>query len=136
MDNILYLQKMKQFFIRQGKKNVMEKTFREYLLNRAKSKKADLNKLLNDSIMNSVPYVKLKTRRKGKRFLYKVGFVEQEEGLNKALLAFAKNLNESKGVKFSVSFEKELENLSSGKSSIMVKRDEIHRLALENAPYA
>jgi ribosomal protein S7 len=136
MDNILYLQKMKQFFLRQGKKNVMEKLFKEYLLNRAQTKKDDLNKILLDSFMNSVPHVKLKTRRKGKKVMYKVGFVEKEDGMRKALLSFSKNLNENRSVKFANSLEKELENLSSGKSSIMAKRNEIHRIALENAPYS
>jgi ribosomal protein S7 len=89
MDNILYLQKMKQFFLRQGKKNVMEKLFKEYLINRAQVKKDDLNKTLLDAFMNSVPYVKLKTRRKGKKVLYKVGFVEKDDGMRKALLAFS-----------------------------------------------
>jgi hypothetical protein len=35
-----------------------------------------------------------------------------------------------------MSLEKELENLSLGKSEIMAKRNEIHRLALENTPYS
>lgn len=136
MDNILYLQKMKQFFLRQGKKNVMEKLFKEYLINRAQVKKDDLNKTLLDAFMNSVPYVKLKTRRKGKKVLYKVGFVEKDDGMRKALLAFSTSWSKNKGTKFSMSLEKELENLSLGKSEIMAKRNEIHRLALENTPYS
>lgn len=136
MDQILYLQKMKQFFIRKGKKSTLEKLFRTFLFNKCASKKNDINKIIQDAAMNSMPYVKLKTRRKGKRVLYKVSYLEQKDSMRKGLLAFSKNLNDNRNIKFLNSLDKELDNLSSGKSVIMTKRDELHRLALENAPYS
>lgn len=114
----------------------MEKLFRIFLMNWALVKKEDLKKILFEANLNSVPHVKLRTRRKGKRVLYKVNFLEKEESLQKGLLAFSKNLKENKGVNFLNSLEKELENLSLGKSALITKRDEIHRLALENAPFS
>jgi ribosomal protein S7 len=136
MDQILYLQKMKQFFVKKGKKSIVEKLFRTFLFKNSINKKSDINKMLIDASMNSMPYIKLKTRRRGKKMLYKVNYLEKEDSLRKGLLAFSKNLNENKNINFLNSFEKELENLSIGKSVIMSKRDEIHRLALENAPYS
>ncbi len=134
MDNILYFQKMRQFFVRKGKKSRIESNFKEYLIQRAVIKKDDLNILLSNAFLNSVPYIKLKTRRRGKRVRYKVDFLEKKRGMSKALLAFSKNI--SKEGPFSKNFEKELENLSSGKSQIMVKRNEMHRVALKNVPYS
>jgi len=135
MDNILYLQKMKQFFVRKGKKNVIEKAFRTFLINRALTNKDNLNHILRESILNSVPYVKLRSRRKGTRVNYKIGFLEKEDAMQKGLLAFSKKLHDSKSGNFLHSLEQELISLSSGKSSIMAKRDEIHIAALENAPH-
>jgi hypothetical protein len=37
---------------------------------------------------------------------------------------------------FLISFDKEIENLSAGRSQVMVKRDEIHQLAFAKAPYS
>lgn len=135
-NNLVYLQKMKQFFISNGKKNVLENVFRTFLMNWAVSNKGDLTQILNDAKLNSLPYIKLRTRRKGKRAVYKIGFLEKEESLRKGLLAFSKNFKENKGTNFTITLEKELGNLSSGKSSIINKRDELHRIALENAPFS
>jgi hypothetical protein len=135
MNNILYFQKMRQFFVRKGKKNVIENVLKGYLIKRAINKPSDLNNLLSNAYANSVSYVKLKTRRRGKRVRYKVGFLEKKDGMRKALLSFSKNMFGNKGVNFAVSFEKELDNLSTGKSSIMLQRNALHEIALKNVPY-
>lgn len=137
MNNILYFQKMRQFFVRKGKKSTLESIFKAYLIQRGMSKKNDLPLLLSNAFFNSVPYIKLKTRRRGKRIRYKVGFLEKDKGMNQALLSFSKNMsdNKHKGGYFAKNFEKELENLSSKKSPIMLKRNELHRMALKYAPY-
>ena len=136
MEQVLYLQKMKQFFIRKGKKSVMEKSFRTFLVNKIILKKENLNTYIQNAVMNSLPYVKLKMRRRGKRFLYKVNYLEKNESVRKGLLAFSKNLNEHKNINFLTSLTKELDTLSQGKNVITNKRDELHKLALENAPYS
>lgn len=136
MDTIAYLQQMKQFFIKKGNKTVMEKLFHTFLMNRAQSKKGNLTKTLSDSMLNSMPHIRLRTRRRGKRTLYRVNFMQNEESVRKALLAFSKNLNENKNPKFLISLEKELEVLGGGKSIITTKRDALHRLAIENIPYS
>lgn len=135
MNNILYFQKMRQFFVRKGKKNVLENVFKNYLITRAAIKPTNFTTLLGNAYANSVSYVKLKTRRRGKRIKYKVGFLEKKDGMRKALLAFSKNMNVNKGNKFSNIFEKELDNLSSGKSTIMSQRNTLHEIALKNVPY-
>jgi len=136
MNSIVYFQRMKQFFIKEGKKNAMEKIFRTFLMNRATSKKENLTKILYKAQCNSTPHVRLRTRRRGRRILYKVTYIEEEKRLKKALLSFSKNLKENKNPKFLISLEKDLETLSSGKSSITTKRDEFHRLALKHTPYS
>lgn len=136
MYSIKYLQKMKQSFIKKGKKAVMEKLFHNFLIKRVESKKKGLKKILLNARRNSTPYVKLRTRKRGRRTLYRVTFLEKEAGLRKALLAFSKNLNEHKDPKFLITLEKDLEFLSSGKSSITAKRNEFHKTALRYTPYA
>lgn len=135
MDNILYLQKMKQFFIRKGKKNVLEKLFQTFLLNRAITSKDTVNNLLRESTLNSVPYIKLRSRRKGARVMHKISFLEKEESMHKGLLAFSKKIQEVKSGNFSRALEQELNNLSLGKSSIMAKRDELHAIAFDAVPH-
>lgn len=135
MDNILYLQKMKQFFIRRGKKNVLEKLFQTFLLNHAVTTKDTVNNLLRESTLNSVPYIKLRSRRKGARVMHKISFLEKEESMRKGLLAFAKKLQDTKSGNFLRALEQELNNLSLGKSVIMTKRDELHATALDAVPH-
>lgn len=114
----------------------MEKIFHTFLMDRAHSKKRKLNKILLRAMYNSRPNIKLRTRRRGRRTLYKVTYIEEKESVKKALLAFSKSLNENKNPKFLISLEKELLILSSGKSPITIKRDVLHRTALENMPYS
>jgi ribosomal protein S7 len=135
MNNLLYFQKMRQFFVRKGKKNVLENVFKNYLINCATVKPTNLTNLLGNAYANSVSYIKLKTRRRGKRIKYKVGFLEKKDGMRKALLAFSKTMNVNKGNNFANVFEKELENLSSGKSTVMAQRNAMHEIALKNVPY-
>lgn len=136
MDSILYVQNMKQFFIRNGKKNVMEKNFQTFLMERARSNKEEISSILTESILNSVPYIKLRSRRKGARVLHKIGFLEKEESMRKGLLAFSKKLSDANNGNFLRALDQELLSLSTGKSTIMTKRDELHKIALENMPFS
>lgn len=136
MDSILYVQKMKQFIIRKGKKNVIENRFEKFLTERAIANKGNFSQILIGSILNSVPYIKLRSRRKGTRFLHKIGFLEKEESMRKGLLAFSKKLTDINNGNFLRALDQELISLSTGKSTIMTKRDELHKTAVDNMPFS
>lgn len=65
-NSIDYFHKMKQFFVRKGKKETVEKLFYRFLLNRAKAKKKSMVSILHNCIMNGTPFLRLKSRRRGK----------------------------------------------------------------------
>lgn len=136
MDSIIYLQKMKQFCIRRGKKNVVENLFSTFLMRRATSNKENINNLLLETMLNSVPYIKLRSRRKGTRVLHKIGFLEKEDSMRKGLLAFTKKVSAVNSGNFLRALDQELISLSTGKNSIMASRDELHKTALENMPFS
>lgn len=136
MDSIIYLQKMKQFFIRQGKKNIMENLFQTFLMRRAIINKENINNLLLETMLNSVPYIKLRSRRKGTRVLHKIGFLEKDESMRSGLLAFSKKLSDVNNGNFLRALDQEFLSLSAGKNTIMTKRDELHKTAIENMPFS
>ena len=137
--NNLYLNNLKQFFLKQGKKSTLEHLFKEYMINPPIKKLNNWNKKTNLKFIrceqNSTPYIKLAMRKRGKRVKYRITYLEKNRQLKKAILPFAKLVKERKINSFIFSFDKEIENLSSGKSNIMNKRDEMHQLAFAKAPY-
>lgn len=108
---------------------------RDFLVNRAALPKESMDVTLKNCILNSTPYVRLKTKRKGKKIKYKIGFIEKEKAERKALSVLSKNFKEGSSEKFVVALEKELDSLATGKNSITEKRDEIHKQALLNSPF-
>ena len=136
----VYLNNLKQFFIKQGKKSALENLFKEYMINPPIKKVVGWNKKTYSKLLkceqNSTPYVKLSLRKRGKRIKYKITYLEKKRQLKKAILPFAKLVKERKMNSFLISFDKEIENLSNGKSSVMLKRDETHQLAFAKAPYS
>jgi len=133
---ITYFHNLKQYFLSGGKKETMEKLFHKMLLKRASENKIPMVSLLNNCILNSTPYVQLKTRKRGKRVIYKVNFMEHSRGEKKSLSSLSQVLRKQKSGNFSTKLNSEIESLAFGKSSIMAKRDELHRLALQNTPYS
>ena len=51
-DNLLYFQEMKQFFIKQGKKETIENYFRKFLFFRAKGNKTNFYDVLTKAVLN------------------------------------------------------------------------------------
>lgn len=135
MNSIGFFQNMKQFFIKKGKKHSVESLFKSLLILRAKNNKKETKALLSNCMLNASPFVALKMRKRGKRTTYKVNFLDEKKGERKALIAFSKATSSKFSGRFAPVLEKELEDLANGKSPISTKRDEIHRIALENAPY-
>ena len=74
-----YYNKLQQFLIYKGKKSKTETIFRNLLVTRAKKNKSAFISELERCKYNETPYVRLKTRRKGrgKRVLYRVTFLEK-----------------------------------------------------------
>jgi len=134
-DNLLYFQEMKQFFIKQGKKETIENYFRKFLFFRAKGNKTNFYDVLTKAVLNSTPFVKLKSKKRRKFTIHKVHPIEQTWARRKALGAFAKVVKNQKVKNFGLSLDKEFELLYSGKSIVQAKRDEYHRTALKAAPF-
>jgi ribosomal protein S7 len=129
-----YLQRMQLFFLKRGKKASLESLLRSWLVRRARQGKTSVYSLLHNCILYGTPFVSLKTRRRGKRVFYKVGYMERERGERKSLGALRQTLKDQNYERFTDALEKEIESLASGKSRIVEKRDELHRLALEASP--
>jgi ribosomal protein S7 len=129
-----YMQRMQLFFLKRGKKATLESSLRDWLVSRARQGKTSVYSLLHNCILHGTPFISLKTRRRGKRVFYKVGYMERERGERKSLGALRQSLKDQSYERFTQALEKEIESLASGKSRIVEKRDELHRLALEAAP--
>lgn len=127
---------MQQFFIKKGKKTKVENQFYNYIKERSILNKTNTDELLDKSISNITNFVFLKNRRRGKRIKYKVTYLEETRGANRAILSFSKQFKDQhkKGLKFTNFLEKELISLNSEKNTLLIKRDELHKLALDNAP--
>lgn len=127
---------MQQFFIKKGKKVKIENKFYSYIKNRSTLNKTNTEDLLANSMSNITSFVYLKNRRRGKRIKYKVTYLEEMRGNKRAILSFSKLFKDQhkKGVGFINLLEKELVSLNAEKNTLLTKRDELHKLALENAP--
>lgn len=130
------IQNMKQFFIKNGKKNVVETQFTKFFKQKSLLGKNDSTTLINKSLTNATTYVFLKSRRRGKRTKYKVSYLEKYKGEKKALLMFSKLLKESRSNNepYITRLDKGLVVLSSDKNALISKRDELHKIAFENIP--
>lgn len=134
-DTLIFLQEMKQFFIKKGRKETMENYFRLFLVKRALSKKVNFYNILLNAMLNSTPFVRLKSIKRRRYTINKVHPVEKQWARRKALGAFYKNVKEHSSKDFFIKLEKEFELLQSGRSTVQVKRDEYHRTALKASPY-
>ena len=130
------IQNMKQFFIKNGKKNIVETQFTKFFKEKSLLGRNDTTTLINKSLINATTYVFLKTRRRGKRVKYKVSYLEKFKGEKKALLIFSKMLKEKRSNKesYTTRLDKGLHVLSSDKNALISKRDELHKIAFENIP--
>ncbi len=133
--SILYFQLLKQFFMKKGKKAHIEKLLFGLLLKRNKENKNPMQQILTDCLDNSMLFVKLKTKKRGKLVTYKLQFLEKEQCERKAIQVLAQSMKGNSKDSFKFRLENELENLALGKSSLTIKRNEYHDLALKSAPY-
>jgi ribosomal protein S7 len=138
MHPIESFQNMKQFFIKKGKKNIIESRFYDYIKQRSVLNKTNTGELLDKTFNNTTNYVFLKSRRRGKRVKHKVTYLEAARGSKRAILTFSKLFKDQhkKGSSFARLLDKELNNISNEKNNLAIKRDELHKLALENTPQA
>ena len=134
-DTLIYFQEMKQFFIKQGKKETIENYFRKFLISRAKANKVNFHDVLTKAVLNSTPFVKLKSKKRRKFTIHKVHPIEKNWARRKALGAFAKVVKNQKSKNFGLILDKEFELLHTGKSIVQAQRDEYHRTALKAAPF-
>ena len=134
-DILIFFQQMKQFFIKKGKKETIENYFRKFLISRAKLNKTNFYEVLTKAVLNSTPFVKLKSKKRRKFTIHKIHPMEKDWARRKALSAFTKTVKNQKAKNFGLVLDKEFELLYSGKSNVQVQRDEYHRTALKAAPF-
>jgi len=126
---------MPQYFIKKGRKETIENSFKAFLFNRAPLKKKRLRTIIFKSMAHITPFVRLKVRKRRRYTKYKLHPAKQDWGRRKALGSFIKVFKGHKSKDFFITLEKELGILQSGKSNIQVKRDEYHKIAWRWAPY-
>lgn len=126
---------MPQYFIKKGRKETIENSFKAFLFNRAPLKKKKLRVILFKSMAHITPFVRLKVRKRRRYTKYKLHPAKQDWGRRKALGSFIKVFKGHKPKDFFITLEKELGILQSGKSNIQIKRDEYHKIAWRWAPY-
>jgi hypothetical protein len=77
-DILIFFQDMKQFFIKKGKKETIENYFRKFLISRAILNKTNFYEVLTKSVLNSTPFVKLKSKKRRKFTIHKIHPIEQD----------------------------------------------------------
>lgn len=145
MNSVNFLHNIKQFFIKKGKKSIIENrlqkeiTLRSYLDETKSLKKAekteDLNSLFQSCWSMSIPYVrlKIKKRRRGKRILYRVKFLTSVQSEQRALTSFNKFFKTIKANNFLNKMKLIITSFSKFKWHIIQKeRKKLHRLAYKN----
>lgn len=134
-ETYLFFQQVQNHFIKRGKRETLENYFRDRLEARARSKKRNMYSLLANGMLSSTPFIKLKSKKRRKYTIYKVHFAEREWSRRKGVGSFAKAIKEQKSKDLFSAIEKELTLLQTGKSNVLVKRDDYHKLALKVTPY-
>lgn len=130
---IKYFETISQYFLRKGKKSVMEKLFKNLLFKRAKENKSKINPLLETCFHSAIPYIKLKsrTKRRGKRTIYRLTFLERKKAERLSFAAFSKQVSAKKSDRFVPKIEAEIESFGTNKNHpLRLQRDKIHRIGL------
>jgi len=86
-----------------------------------------------------MPFIRLKTktRRRGKRVIYRVTYLTKEKAEKKALISFSKHMNaqNTNAKRFSTRLSEEIKSLATNKAHpVRLARDNLHKLALKHAP--
>lgn len=106
-----YLQEITNFFIRRGKKAKLEGLMYKFFMNKAKNKVKGFQKILRKSYVNACPVLYLKSRKRGKRNIYRIHYLEKSKGYKRSLrnigLSVKRNLSANPR-KFNTLLDKEL----------------------------
>lgn len=135
---LVSFQKLVMYFIKKGKRSLIENKVRTFLTDkkRLKKRKSLILKEAEKSLNNVTPYVRLLIRKRGKRSIYKVGYLEKKRSNKKAYLSIAKGLKEVKKEYFLTALQKEISASVSKKGALVVKRNDLHKTAKRFAPYS
>ena len=108
-----YISSLMGFFIRKGKKTKVESLFKDYIYNKMCFKKRNLYALLKRCKIKTSTYIRLIERRRGKRSIFRVVYLEKYLGEKRGLLLVGKSLylNTKKAPRqFKTLFNQDLEN--------------------------
>ena len=129
-----YFESLSQYFFRKGKKQIIRKLFTKLLIQRAKRKKESMHKWLNTCYYSARPYIKLKTRikRRGKRVLHRLTFLEKTKSERLSYLYFVKQFKSKKKRFLIENLQTEIESLGTNKKHVLrVERNKIHKTGLK-----
>lgn len=133
--SIQYYNKMQYFFIFKGKKNRIERLFKEMLLFRAKNNKESLKSELNVCWYNSIPYIRLKTKKNRKRVLHKITLLDRTWAEKQPLKVFSNQIRSKTSQNFQVKLETQIEALAKERNHpIRLNIENLHRLGKKDAP--
>lgn len=132
-----YVTKLTGFFIRKGKKTKADNIFQTYVLNNMHSRKKNIYALFNICQAKTSTYLRLISRRRGKRLKFKIKFLRKSLGERRGRLLVGKSLyatTQKNTRQFSLLFKQDLENWSYGRHILKEKYKEIHKIAKRHAP--
>ena len=132
--SIQYYENIAQYFFRKGKKGVMERLFSQLLFKRAQEKKKMIAPLLENCYYSAIPYIRLKTKtkRRGKRTIYQVTYIERKKAEQASLAAFSKQVSLQSNDRFIVKLENQIESFAGNKNyPARILRDKIHKTGLK-----
>lgn len=108
-----YVTKLTGFFIRKGKKTKADNIFQTYVLNNMHSRKKNIYALFNICQAKTSTYLRLISRRRGKRLKFKIKFLRKSLGERRGRLLVGKSLyatTQKNTRQFSLLFKQDLEN--------------------------
>ncbi len=137
---VKHFQKLSGYFLKKGKKSLIENKIRVSLIKgfekKKKKTKENFKKVIKtlevnakNSLTKAIPYIRLLMRKRGKRIKYKIGLLKKQKGERKAYLAISKLLRENKTGNFLNLLHKETTNTVLGKNNITAKKNMMHKTA-------
>ena len=142
------------YLCQKGEGQMLENKIKNMLFNRVlfKKKSVKISTCLNMFIINTLPYIKAKAKKKQKRRKAKKGFlvrsIDRTASKRKAYINFSSVFKSVKQTKapFISKFERELESIythstkriqsETGKYILIEKRDTLHKSAYKYIPYS
>lgn len=129
----LNYKKLLKYLIKKGKKNTLEILFRKGIIFWIKDiQNKDFNEVLMNAFLNTIPFINVKTKRKGSRNIYIPMKISEKKGDFLASNWILTNAFAKKKRNFYEGIVEELIECSLKKSPSLKKREDLYKLAEDN----